>query len=146
MFCPILFCTWYVLLSILPKVGTPTLWTSLIYLRITSFTPTKLISCFLQNRKWCADFMLTRTTGRTFFSHPKLCVSSFSLPIAVSISCFAALLNIVFSPVRFPSFFSLDRKVVFFYRFTVLLLPIELNRFGSVTSTKPSSYMFVIPS
>ena len=59
-----------------------------------------------------SDFMLTRTSGRAFFSDSKQCVSSFSLPKAVSPNCFAALLDIVFPTVRSSLIFFLDGKVV----------------------------------
>ena len=117
-----------------------------ICLLVTGFAPTTFVLHFLRNRNWCTDFMPTRATGRAFFSDPKQRVSSFSLPQGSSPCCFATLLKIVFPPVRLPSFFFLDRKVVILCWCTVLLLPTVPDPFDSVPPTKLSSCTFVVMS
>ena len=91
----------FILSSILPEAGTLCFFTFHICLLVTSFVPAMFILGFFRNCNWCTDCMPTTATGIAFFSDPKQCVLSFSLPKTVS-PCFAALLNNVFPSVRFP--------------------------------------------
>ena len=128
-------------LSILPKADT----LAFVYSLLVLFLPCSFYASFETGTDvQTTDFMPTRTIRRTFFSDPKQCVLSFSLPKASSLYCFATLLNIVLSQISFPSLFFLDRKVVLLYWCTVLLLLTVLNYFGSIQSIKPSSCTFII--